>query len=71
VSIQTASGKIDYATDDLFGALKWIEYEVYVFEAIMSTQDNYYTMVPSRGPTSILEKARCTHIKVVGKVTSV
>lgn len=65
--VGAASEEANSALDDLPGALKWVEGEIDAFGEVMSGQGNFCMLIASCGTTSILEKAGCSHLKIVSK----
>lgn len=68
--VNATSEEPNYATDELIIALKWVECEIDAFGEVMSGQGDFCAMFASRGTTSILEKAGCSHLKTVSKSNS-
>jgi predicted nuclease with TOPRIM domain len=67
-SVEAASEEANFFTEDIHGALECIEKEVDVLdEVITDHEEDFYTLVASRGTIVAFIKAGCNHTKVVNR----
>jgi hypothetical protein len=68
-SVVAASKEVKYASDDLHGALGWVEKEIDAFDEVMEGQGDFCALVVSQGTNVVFEKVGCTHLKSINKPT--
>jgi hypothetical protein len=68
-SVGAMSGEAKYPADDISKALEFVEKEINEFEEVMEGHGDFYTLVASRGTTTIFAKAGCKHLRDVNKPT--
>lgn len=65
-SIVARSNEVNFMLGDVVRAVDWSDEEVDAFDEVLYTKQDYCTFVGSQSTTSMLEKARCTHLKTIG-----
>jgi hypothetical protein len=63
------SEEANLSTEDILGALGWIEKEIDDLDEVIVGHGDFCALVAARGTAVAFAKARCNHLKTVNKPT--
>jgi hypothetical protein len=66
--VGTYSAEENFIRGDPGGVVEWISGETEAFEEILSDRGDICAFFGAQGISSILEKARCDHVKAIAQV---
>jgi hypothetical protein len=66
-SVEAASEEVTPSSEDILGALEYIEKEVDVLDEVITGHSDFCALVASRGTTTAFMKAGCNHVRAVNR----